>query len=1177
MPILTQDIKILKSAFMADTSDGGGQMTGIEVIDGQSNNLFPDTSAMDRAFGRVNLRKVFGVAHTPDTDTLLGSHAIIVDAPDDPLVHCTLVKTAGWSDERDDAKNVVERYLTKGPKSGVRIYDTHYAGSLQLRLITFVGAPFPAGGDAIVLANPNGAEIYVRIVKVSISSQKVAATEYNNVVVLDAQICTCDLGIALTMDVLGPPACRAFNTGDVLSESSYAMIYTTCVAGGARFYGVKPLGVSGVVGDLSVVTDGGIYTPIVPASTVETPMIDIAPYPLRTTTASTGYTTMTLPSVSMPVIPNAVIFAPTPISPKSVALSAGGSSFTEVGDGVLLQNSVAVGVVDYTTGKITLNSDSPSFGTVSVTLTYKPATAVSSSPYSASLTVTIANQGLSFVNAFTPLPSPGTFQLDYMAQGRWYSLFDDLAGKLSGASNGYGVGTVNYVTGSMSVTLGAVPDVGSVLLASYGVGDAARTYVLANLPTKLSALIVVPYDKALTAVHWTSGGTAYSATAGSTLIRWATDGALGDVTWLFRPGTFPDGNVMVDYTLATPHSETAIVEHIALTPRSTAFTHSGLGGVCTDVSGVPIDPRSVNGIVDYDYPSDSLRYGSSYGTYFWDDGSGNLVADFVTPGGVVQKQVGTINYATGIFAMGATVTSSTWLVAAGVKPSGTWNASAVSTLSVGNGAFAFSSITQIGYCIGPARVVTYTSETTITYTYSTAQLSVTPSSWSLRLPETPREVTLNSAAFLLCGQVYTCHLGVLQKGWSVATGAPSVANVGGLSSVGLMSFSAVPTTGNNLITWLNLTHDVSTGRSLGGSFRTDSAPLKTGVFQLQLGELIGTANDAGVLSGAFTGSFDAIRGMVKWLSNTYINASDLTYNAVFLQYLPLDSALLGLDTSRLPLDGKLPIYHTGDLVVVHNTLTTTLPNHLSRDTAYALGRERIASVRVKDAEGVVVTDTLYDVDLDAGTLTLPTASNLTAYTEPLVVEHRIEDMLLCSQTDLSGELTFTRSLTHDFVSGTSFVSSLMPFGDLFARAYNVIEQSTWTGVWSDSLIGTVIIPQFNVSLCPIVVTNNGAIKERWALIFTNTTAFRVIGETVGEIGTGSTGANVSLLNTATGSAYFVIPALGWGNGWSTGNVLRFNTDACGSPFWIVRTVLQGPASLDSDQFTIAFRGDVDRP
>ena len=74
MPIQSADIKLLKSERMTDTTDGGGAMTGTEVVDGQSNNLFPDTSQLDRALGRINFRKVFGVAHTDTTETLLGAH-----------------------------------------------------------------------------------------------------------------------------------------------------------------------------------------------------------------------------------------------------------------------------------------------------------------------------------------------------------------------------------------------------------------------------------------------------------------------------------------------------------------------------------------------------------------------------------------------------------------------------------------------------------------------------------------------------------------------------------------------------------------------------------------------------------------------------------------------------------------------------------------------------------------------------------------------------------------------------------------------------------------------------------------------------------------------------------------------------------------------------------------------
>ena len=51
-----------------------------------------------------------------------------------------------------------------------------------------------------------------------------------------------------------------------------------------------------------------------------------------------------------------------------------------------------------------------------------------------------------------------------------------------------------------------------------------------------------------------------------------------------------------------------------------------------------------------------------------------------------------------------------------------------------------------------------------------------------------------------------------------------------------------------------------------------------------------------------------------WIGGFPISADALSYNAVFLQYLPLDKALLGLDTVRLPLDGQVSIFRAGDLV-----------------------------------------------------------------------------------------------------------------------------------------------------------------------------------------------------------------------------------------------------------------------
>lgn len=109
-----------------------------------------------------------------------------------------------------------------------------------------------------------------------------------------------------------------------------------------------------------------------------------------------------------------------------------------------------------------------------------------------------------------------------------------------------------------------------------------------------------------------------------------------------------------------------------------------------------------------------------------------------------------------------------------------------------------------------------------------------------------------------------------------------------------------------------------------------------------------------------------------------------------------------------------------------------------------------------------------------------------------------------------------------------------------------------------------------------MTTNRGALEEKWALIFTSNTAFRVVGKSVGQIATGDINTNLAPVNPATGVPYFTLQALGWGSGWAAGNVLRFNTAAANYPVWLARTVLQGPATALNDSFQLQVRGDIDR-
>ena len=114
MAILTGDIKLLKSAVMADVPEGGGAPTGIEIPDGVSNAIFPDISEIDRAGGDVSLRKVFAKVQTANVDTYLGANVIVAEPPQDPRVSVTLFKALDSFETRDSAQSRMEAYLFRG-------------------------------------------------------------------------------------------------------------------------------------------------------------------------------------------------------------------------------------------------------------------------------------------------------------------------------------------------------------------------------------------------------------------------------------------------------------------------------------------------------------------------------------------------------------------------------------------------------------------------------------------------------------------------------------------------------------------------------------------------------------------------------------------------------------------------------------------------------------------------------------------------------------------------------------------------------------------------------------------------------------------------------------------------------------------------------------------------------
>lgn len=311
-----------------------------------------------------------------------------------------------------------------------------------------------------------------------------------------------------------------------------------------------------------------------------------------------------------------------------------------------------------------------------------------------------------------------------------------------------------------------------------------------------------------------------------------------------------------------------------------------------------------------------------------------------------------------------------------------------------------------------------------------------------------------------------------------------------------------------------------------------------------------------------------------------IYPESLRYNCVIYSYLPVSADILGLDPVRLPFDGKVPIFKPSDLIIVHNTKKIACSNPLNAGTVINCNRQRLADAEVRDSLGVVVDPNLYTADLDAGTVTFATPLNLTGYTQPLYVYHTIEDMLQCTDVEITGRLSVDKPISHNYDDADSYVSSALIMKidgeDLFARWSNPFSQQTWTNVWSDSLIGNSVLAKYDSTLNPIQVTNKGAIKQRWALIFTSSTTFNIVGETLGQIGTGTINQECAPINPNTNTPYFIMASTGFGSGWSAGNVIRFNTVGANYPLDIARTVLKSDPSILTDSFRIAIRGDIDR-
>lgn len=254
----------------------------------------------------------------------------------------------------------------------------------------------------------------------------------------------------------------------------------------------------------------------------------------------------------------------------------------------------------------------------------------------------------------------------------------------------------------------------------------------------------------------------------------------------------------------------------------------------------------------------------------------------------------------------------------------------------------------------------------------------------------------------------------------------------------------------------------------------------------------------------------------------WVDASSVRYNAVAYTYIPLDSEILGLSATRLPIDGRVPIFRVGGIGIVSSSKALELPSAIA-GTTYNLNDQRISWAELEDANGAKVSFDLYTVNYDYGRVTLGGDFVLGNLVAPLTVKYRYQDMGLIRDVQINGQLTFTKPLTHNYDAVDTIVGSALVIGDMQSRYTRKFVQQAWNGVWNDEPTGSSISANFNDSLYPILTTNKGAIQERWAIVFTGPESFYCVGEYTGRLTlAGSTSTDYAPPNPVTGVPYFII-------------------------------------------------------
>ncbi len=205
-------------------------------------------------------------------------------------------------------------------------------------------------------------------------------------------------------------------------------------------------------------------------------------------------------------------------------------------------------------------------------------------PHTQRIRIDEVNATLTQVFQLIALPAPGTLVIDYWSLGNRYTLTDDGEGKLVGS----GGGAVSYTTGAGTITLKAIPDIGSLITLSHGSPTAYTNRSTQGAAVRAPEYCWVIEDESDAArvvpgsltIGYTSAGVVRTVTDdGAGKLAGAATGVIDyfSRTVLLRPTHMPDAGAQLQIDCQT---ETLITEILAApTPDAAGFIALSLANV----------------------------------------------------------------------------------------------------------------------------------------------------------------------------------------------------------------------------------------------------------------------------------------------------------------------------------------------------------------------------------------------------------------------------------------------------------------------------------------------------------------------------------------------------------------------------------------------------------------------